>query len=111
MTVKEEFKIINQCLCIEMPGEIDHHNAKGIIDTADEMMCREEVKHLVFDFSQTEFMDSSGIGIIIGRYKKIRCFGGKVFCIHANVQIRKILYTAGLKSIVEIVEDSEYDYI
>lgn len=105
MTLKEDFKIIDHCLCIRMPGEIDHHNAGGIIAVADELICDEAVKNLVFDFEDTEFMDSSGIGIIIGRYKKIQCFGGKVFCIHVSTQIRKILFTAGLKPIIEILED------
>lgn len=105
MMVKEDFKIIDHCLCIRMPGEIDHHNAGGIIALADELICDESVKNLVFDFGDTEFMDSSGIGIIVGRYKKIQCFGGKVFCIHVSNQIRKILFTAGLKPIIEILED------
>ena len=63
------------------------------------------IKNLVFDLGNLDFMDSSGIGIIIGRYKKIQCFGGKVFCIHVSTQIRKILFTAGLKPIIEILED------
>ena len=88
-----------------MPREVDHHNAAGITQKADEMICNREVKNLIFDFSDTEFMDSSGIGIILGRYKKISCFQGKVYAIHANQQIRKILHMSGLQKIIEILED------
>ena len=105
MKVEEDFKVIENYLCIQMPQEIDHHNAKEIIEHADAIICKQEVNNLIFDFSKTEFMDSSGIGIIVGRYKKISCFQGKVYAIHANMQIRKILHMSGLKRIVEIVEE------
>ena len=59
---------------------------------------------MVFDFEATRFMDSSGIGIIMGRYKKIACFGGKVFAIHADRQIKRILYMSGMHKIIEIME-------
>lgn len=105
MKVEEDFKVIDHYLCIKMPREVDHHNAGNIIEQADEMICRREVKNLIFDFSDTEFMDSSGVGIVLGRYKKITCFHGKVYAIHANMQIRKILHMSGLQKIIEILED------
>ena len=105
MKVEEDFKVIDHYLCICMPKEVDHHNATGITQKADEMICKSEVKNLIFDFSETEFMDSSGIGIILGRYKKISCFKGKVYAIHVSPQIRKILHMSGLQKIIEILED------
>jgi len=105
MRVEEDFKVIDHYLCICMPKEVDHHNAAAITQHADTMICQREVKNLIFDFSETEFMDSSGIGIILGRYKKIACFEGKVYAIHANTQIRKILHMSGLQRIIEILED------
>ena len=105
MKVEEDFKVIEHYLCIMMPKEIDHHNAGEISERADYFICHEDVNSIVFDFSNTEFMDSSGIGILVGRYKKISCFQGKVFAIHVNTQIRKILHMSGLQRIIEIVED------
>ena len=75
----EEFAIINNYLCIRMPREVDHHGAAGIRESADRLILDDQVKNIVFDFENTTFMDSSGIGIIIGRYRKISCFGGKVY--------------------------------
>ena len=106
MKVEENFSVIEQYLCIVMPKEVDHHNAEGISRTADEMICHENVTSIIFDFEQTEFMDSSGIGIIVGRYKKIICFGGKVYAIHTSQQIRKILHMSGLQRLIEIVEEN-----
>ena len=105
MKTEEGFQVIEHYLCIKMPREVDHHNARKIAEQADEMICRSEVKNLIFDFSETEFMDSSGVGIILGRYKKITCFHGKVYAIHANLQIRKIFHMSGLQKIIEILEE------
>lgn len=100
----EDFKVIDNCLMIRLPEEIDHHRSSYISENADRYILKNEVSHVVFDFEATRFMDSSGIGIILGRYKKISCFGGKVFAIHADRQIQRILYLSGLSKIVEIME-------
>lgn len=100
----EDFKVIDHCLMIRLPEEIDHHKSAYISDNADKFILKEDVSNVVFDFEDTRFMDSSGIGIILGRYKKISCFGGKVYAIHADKQIKRILYVSGLSKIVEIME-------
>ncbi|MGN0169059.1 MAG: anti-sigma factor antagonist [Acetatifactor sp.] len=100
----EDFQIIDNCLMIRLPEEIDHHGAGLICENADRLLLREEVCNVVFDFENTRFMDSSGIGIIMGRYRKISCFGGKVYAIHADRQIQRILRVSGLNKIVEVLE-------
>lgn len=100
----EDFQIIDNCLMIRLPEEIDHHGAGIICENADRLLLREDVCNVVFDFENTRFMDSSGIGIIMGRYRKISCFGGKVYCIHADRQIQRILRVSGLNKIVEVLE-------
>ena len=71
------------------------------------MMLDNSVSHIVFDFSDTKFMDSSGIGVLAGRYRKISCFGGKVYVIHANRRIRKIVEMSGIGDIVEMIDQEE----
>lgn len=104
MIAEESFKVIEHYLCIKMPLEIDHHNAGDISEKADAFICHEEINAIVFDFSDTEFMDSSGVGILVGRYKKIHYFGGKIYAINVNTQIRKILFMSGLQKIIEIMD-------
>lgn len=101
---KDDFKVIDNYLCVRLPEEVDHHKSAYICENADKYIMRDEVANVVFDFEDTRFMDSSGIGIIMGRYKKISCFGGKVFAIHADRQIRRILHMSGLHKIIEIME-------
>lgn len=100
----EDFQVIENCLMIRLPEEIDHHRAGFISETADRYLMREEVQNVVFDFENTRFMDSSGIGIIMGRYRKISCFGGKVYAVNADSQIQRILRVSGLYRVVETVK-------
>lgn len=74
----EEFKVIDNCLMVKLPEEIDHHRSAYISENADHYIMNDQVNHVVFDFEETKFMDSSGIGIILGRYKKISHFGGNL---------------------------------
>lgn len=57
----------------------------------------------MFDFENTKFMDSSGIGVIIGRYKKISYFGGKIFAVNADARIKRTLMICGLHKVIEIM--------
>ena len=100
----EDFKVIDRYLMVKMPEEIDHHRSNYISKQADLLILKEQIDNIVFDFEETKFMDSSGIGIIVGRYQKISCFGGKVFAIHADRQIKRILHLSGLSKIMEIME-------
>lgn len=101
----EDFKIIDNYLMIRLPDEVDHHISVDISTKADRYILSKKVGNVVFDFERTTFMDSSGIGIILGRYKKISCFGGKVYAINADNRIRRILLLSGLQNVVEIMEN------
>ncbi|MCR5754750.1 MAG: anti-sigma factor antagonist [Acetatifactor sp.] len=101
----EEFQVIDNCLMIKLPEEVDHHRADYICRNADRLLIRDDVMHVVFDFEETKFMDSSGIGIIMGRYRKISCFGGRVYAIHADERIQKILKLSGLTQVLEVLYD------
>ena len=102
--MEEQFCVIDSCLMIKMPEEIDFFIFVYICKNVDKFILQKEVNHIVFDFEATRFMDSSGIGIIMGRYKKIALFGGKVFIVHADKQIKRILTVSGMNKIVEIME-------
>lgn len=101
-----EVKItVKQRTLIAAPaGEIDHHSAaavrKKIDDAYEESCCRD----IVFDMNRVEFMDSSGIGIILGRYNKVSANGGRVYITGESEYMRKILDMAGVFRIIQRVE-------
>ena len=101
--MEEEWKVIDDCLCIRMPEEVDHHVSEEICRNADHVILESRGNQVVFDFEDTRFMDSSGIGILIGRYKLMSCFGGKVYVIHPDKQIRRMLEMSGMQKMVEIL--------
>ncbi len=103
----DEFQVIDHYLVVRLPEEIDHHRAGYICEQADRYIAGEQVKNVVFDFENTRFMDSSGIGIIMGRYKRISCFGGKVYAVHMDRQIKRVLSLSGIDKYVEMVNGKE----
>ena len=91
-----KYQVQENCLTIYLPSEVDHHNAEEMRKNADALIERNHIKFVIFDFEMTDFMDSSGIGVIMGRYKIIRLVGGEVWAVHANARIKKILTMSGM---------------
>ena len=96
----------NDRLTVILYGEIDHHAARTIREEVDANLQRSLPKRLIFNFRDVTFMDSSGVGLIMGRYKLIRSMGGEILIRGAKPQIIQILRMAGLDKLAEI-EDGE----
>lgn len=85
-----------------MPKEVDHHSAKTISAELDRLIESEGVRNIVFDMEKTMFMDSSGIGIIIGRSRKLKFFDGSSVSVrNMSQRVDLILRCAGIYSIVD----------
>lgn len=95
------YDIYQQCLVIRLNSELDHHSALEIRKSADQLIDRRKIKHIVFDFTNSYFMDSAGIGVIMGRYKKVIFQGGKMAVTNVNPAIDRILRISGLYKIME----------
>ena len=94
-------------LIAALAGEIDHHNSKQIREAIDAELERGGYKLLTFDLESVSFMDSSGIGMMIGRCKNMDFTGGEVRAEHMNGRIRKIFLLSGLHKMVKIEEGGE----
>ena len=105
MIEKGTFEIKENCLLIRLPEEVDHHSTKDIRRFADHYLNDDRVQQIVFDFNDTLFMDSSGIGLIVGRNEKIMYLGGRTIVVNANARIRKMLKIAGIEEKICIMED------
>lgn len=89
-----------ETLIIELGGEMDHHSASNIRSRVDAMLDSGEFRELVLNFSNVSFMDSSGLGVVLGRYKKITSLGGKMRIENVPKQIDRILRMAGVYTLV-----------
>lgn len=99
--MKIRLEHIGTTLVVKPDGELDHHSAKEVREMIDREIHLRKIKNLILDFNKVSFMDSSGIGVIAGRYKIINSLGGKTMLIRANEQVDKILEVSGLKKILE----------
>ena len=100
-----KYEVQENCLTIFLPGELDHHNAEEIRKRSDYLIDQNHIRYVIFDFTDTTFMDSSGIGVIMGRYKRIYMRGGEVCAVHTSERMKKILTMSGVTRIMQIYEE------
>lgn len=89
-------------LVVRVEGELDMHVAEEFRLTVDEALDSSGVKNILLSLKGVTFIDSSGLGVILGRYKKITQLGGKLLAAHAHPQIERILKLSGLLTVIPI---------
>ncbi|MBO5248262.1 MAG: anti-sigma factor antagonist [Clostridia bacterium] len=89
-------------LTVEIAGEIDHHTAAGLRAEIDEVIKKYSPLCLTLDFSQVNFCDSSGIALVLGRYRLMKSLGGDVELTGLAENVSHIFEMADLKKIVTI---------
>ena len=97
-----QYQIKENCLTIFLPAEVDHHNAEEIKREADKVIEEQHIKYVIFDFGRTNFMDSSGIGLLMARYRALGMRGKCVQVINVNSHIAKLLRLSGVGKYIEI---------
>ena len=95
----------SKTLKINFDGEIDHHSCSEIAVISDDAIKKHLPKKLIFDFKNVHFMDSAGIGMVIGRYKQLIRFGGKAEMVNINSDIKRIFSMVGIFKIIPLVEE------
>ena len=89
------YEVRGENLLIYLPEELDHHNAKTITEQSDWYIVSNQIKNIIFNFKRTMFMDSSGIGVIMGRYKLVKKRGGSITVTNINNSIDRIFTISG----------------
>lgn len=87
--------------------EIDHHSAVAVREKIDEALFGEMPKTLIFELSNVNFMDSSGLGLVLGRYAKAKETGTEVIIKNPSARIDKIFRMAGTDKLIKIIYDKE----
>ena len=98
--MKIESKKINRTLLVKLYGEIDHHYTEDIRNKVDREFNKQSCQNIILDFENVNFMDSSGIGMIIGRYKLTQEKGGKTFAFGLKDNAKKIFDMSGLNKLI-----------
>lgn len=97
-----EEKLEGRTLTVILRGEIDHHNALRLRTSIDKLITEKQPLKLVLELGSIDFMDSSGLGLIMGRYRKIQELGGELVIRNPNEAVLKICRLAGLGRLVKI---------
>ncbi|MBQ3031238.1 MAG: anti-sigma factor antagonist [Anaerotignum sp.] len=101
------FKQKNKTILIMVSGEIDHHTSKELRRQTESAMSEMGGRNLVFDFTNVSFMDSSGIGMLIGRYKQLQSMQGRIAIICTEEKIVEIIRLSGLTKLFPIFDSLE----
>lgn len=98
----------SRLLTVSPKGELDQHLAERIRNTIDAEILKSNAKALLFDMHAIAFMDSSGIGMLIGRYKLMKRLNGKTFICGMQAQVERIFRMSGLNQIIHKKEGTGY---
>ncbi len=85
-------------------GELDHHSSKEIRESLDAVLSVNKPRHLIIDFKNVTFMDTSGIGLIMGRYRTLQSFKGTLEIRNVDARTKRLLELAGIGAIAIIKE-------
>ncbi len=107
--MEENLKIsyVDETLTAALSGEIDHHRAVSVRAGIDEAMYRELPKTLVIDIGGVDFMDSSGLGLILGRYTKAKEIGTMLVIRNPSARAEKMLKMVGIDRMIKIENQSD----
>ena len=100
MQSQKETYVLGGALVIPMPRELDHHSSGRVQDNLEMMLAGRGIRKVILDFSDTEFMDSAGIGMVLGKYRRVKAFGGQIAVSGANDRIMRIMQMSGICQIV-----------
>lgn len=93
---------VDKLLTCQITEEIDHHTTEKIRRSLDDEIERYMPRKIIFNFDKVSFMDSAGIGMILGRYKIMKMLGGSIELINVNSSVRKIFEMSGIHRIISI---------
>lgn len=107
MSLHIELERKQTVLLVRLNGELDHHTSEELKTKIELELEKNNIKHLVLNLEALSFMDSSGIGVILGRYKQIKQRHGEVIVCSISPQVKRLFEMSGLFKIIRLEENEE----
>ncbi len=101
-----EISFSDNIMTVFLSGDIDHHSVRSVRDEIDNAVNEKNPEKLILDFSKVDFMDSSGIGLVIGRFKCINEINGSLKIKNPPVHIKKVMKLAGIDKLAQFTSDN-----
>ncbi|HOB12591.1 MAG TPA: anti-sigma F factor antagonist [Syntrophomonadaceae bacterium] len=108
--MKADFKQVRDTLVVRISGELDMLVADQLRQAIDQRLDAASIRTLVLNLEKVTFIDSSGLGVIIGRYKKVSAQQGRMYIVGACTSVEKILHFSGIDKLVPLYR-SEKDVV
>lgn len=106
MSLNIELDVKQDVLCIRLSGELDHHTAEELREKVNQTIEVYQIQHIVLNLANLTFMDSSGLGVILGRYKQIKLKNGEMVVCAISAPVKRLFEMSGLFKIMNL-ETSE----
>jgi stage II sporulation protein AA (anti-sigma F factor antagonist) len=98
-----ELEVKKEVLCIRLSGELDHHTSEELRSKVNDALEQHSIQHIILNLEQLTFMDSSGLGVILGRYKQIKNLGGQMVVCSISTSVKRLFEMSGLFKIIRLV--------
>lgn len=108
MSLAIELEVKHNVLCIRLTGELDHHTAEELRQKVTDKIESNEINHIVLNLENLSFMDSSGLGVILGRYKHIKALGGEMVVCSISPSVKRLFDMSGLFKIIRLEQDETF---
>ncbi|MBO9129816.1 anti-sigma F factor antagonist [Bacillus sp. 165] len=107
MSLSINLEVKQSVLCIRLAGELDHHTAEKLRREVTDKIEKEAINHIVLNLEKLSFMDSSGLGVILGRYKHIKSLGGEMVVCAISPAVKRLFEMSGLFKIIRLEPNEE----
>lgn len=108
MSLTSNFSVRENVLVVRLEGELDHHEAGILREKWQHEITSKKVQHVILNLEDVTFMDSSGIGVLLGRYKEIAQLGGELVVCSIHPSIERLFEMSGLFKIIRLEKNEQF---
>lgn len=105
--METKLKQAGKTLVVRLEGELDHHAADNLREQIDTKLTRDGFLNVLFNFAGVRFMDSSGLGMVLGRFRLVSERGGKVLACSLNSRVRRVFDLSGLERLIPVYQSEQ----
>jgi stage II sporulation protein AA (anti-sigma F factor antagonist) len=103
-----DLEIKDNVLCVRLQGELDHHTSGQLREQVEAALDQHRIKHILLNLKQLTFMDSSGLGVILGRYKRIKNANGEMVVCAISPSMKRLFEMSGMFKIIRLEENEDF---
>lgn len=108
MGLRIDLEVKDNVLLVRLDGELDHHTAEELRSKLNDKLEQHSIVHIVMNLEALSFMDSSGLGVILGRYKQIKSQGGQMVVCSISPTIKRLFEMSGMFKIIRLEENEKF---